>query len=374
VSVDKSAPDVNKVGASRKDRTILGLRDEVSRLKREIQENHRRELAEDEIRSILGNMSSTPANPPNWLIRVQAKRGGRTPEVPMTAWADWHAGESVSRSELNGVNEFSLYILESRVRRLVERTIALATEHGPGVYPGIVVNLLGDFVSGGLHPELLRTDEEEIIPAVLRVRDLLVWALRKVADAFGQVYAPAVAGNHGRGTAKPEFKRYVYKNFDWMIYQLVIRALKDLKDDRITVDVRPSNETHYRVFDQRYMAMHGDMLGVRGGDGIIGAIGPIVRGEIKTRGYAASSGQDYDMLVIGHWHQPLWLPRAIVSNTLKGYCEYAKNALRAPISEPSQPLWFVHPKYKITSRFEIKVEDLPTKKATPWVSVFENDL
>jgi hypothetical protein len=37
------------------------------------------------------------------------------------------------------------------------------------------------------------------------------------------------------------------------------------------------------------------------------------------------------------------LPRAIVSDTRKGYGEYAKSALRASISDRSQSHWFVHP-------------------------------
>src|SRR5690606_34492390 len=106
-------------------------------------------------------------------------------------------------------------------------------------------------------------------------------------------------------------------------------------------------------------------------DGIIGAIGPIMRGEIKTRGSAASSGMEYDTMIMGHWHQQLWLPRAIVSNTLKGYDEYAKNALRAPISAPTQPLWFVHPKFGITSKWDIHVEDPKPKDTAAWVDVFD---
>ena len=38
-------------------------------------------------------------------------------------------------------------------------------------------------------------------------------------------------------------------------------------------DIRPSNDVHYRVYGLRLLLDHGDMLGVKGGDGIIGAIG-----------------------------------------------------------------------------------------------------
>jgi hypothetical protein len=119
------------------------------------------------------------------------------------------------------------------------------------------------------------------------------------------------------------------------------------------------------------MVAHGDMLGVKGGDGIIGSIGPISRGEVKTRGRMASSNMPYDMLLIGHWHQPLWLPRVIVANTLKGYCEYSKNQLGAIPTQPSQPLWFHHPKYGITSRWEVMVDEPTVKQDPVWISVFD---
>jgi hypothetical protein len=45
------------------------------------------------------------------------------------------------------------------------------------------------------------------------------------------------------------------------------------------------------------------MLGVKGGDGIIGAIGPIMRGEIKKSGQSAALGLEYDINIMGHWHQ-----------------------------------------------------------------------
>lgn len=359
-----------KIGGSPHDREIIKLQEENKRLKKELQTAHTKALDDEAVREIIGSLTNEPVDPPTWLVKI-ASKAMKTPEVPVTSWADWHAAEVVFKDQLNGVNEYNPKIMDARVRRLVERTINLAREHGPGVYPGIVVNLIGDMVSGMLHPELVKTDSEGVLPACMRVRDLLVWALSAMADEFGQVYAPAVCGNHGRKTHRPEFKNYAYENFDWLIYQMVIAAFKDRKDDRIKIDCRPANEVSYRVFNMRFLTMHGDMMGVKGGDGIIGAIGPIMRGEVKVRGWADSAGVPYDHAEIGHWHQELFLPRLTVSNTLKGYCEFAKNALRAPISEPSQPLKFIHPRYGITSRWSIKVNPYSEAEKAPWVAVFD---
>ena len=125
----------------------------------------------------------------------------------------------------------------------------------------------------------------------------------------------------------------------------------------IVFDIPESNEVHYRVFGRRYLAMHGDMLGTKGGDGLIGSIGPISRGELKVGRQANAFGRDYDCLLLGHWHQSLWLPRVIVANSLKGFDEYAAKALRAPPSVPSQPLWFVNQKYGQVVHCEIYLEE-----------------
>ncbi len=94
----------------------------------------------------------------------------------------------------------------------------------------------------------------------------------------------------------------------------------------------------------------------------------IARGETKVGKQASALGLDYDVLVIGHWHQMIWLPRVIVSGTLKGWDEYARSALRAPPSPPCQPLWFVHPRRGITSRWEIRVDEPGDGAGEEWVS------
>ena len=288
-------------------------------------------------------------------------------------FADWHCSEVVEAAQTNGINAYNLAIADRRIERLVETTISLCRDHHGKSYPGIVACLVGDFVSGALHPELAKTDELEVLPTVLWVLDRLEAALIKLADEFGEVFVPCVAGNHGRNTLKPEFKRYAYKNFDWLIYKLLEARFaanrRYAKQVRFQID--DSNMAFFRVFNKRFMLVHGDQMGVKGGDGIIGAIGPIMRGTIKVRGQQMTMGRDFDYLLLGHWHQMLWLPQAIVANSLKGFDEYAQNALRAVPSAPSQPLFFVHPKWGITSKWEVMVEE-PIKPAdSPWVSVFD---
>jgi len=162
-------------------------------------------------------------------------------------------------------------------------------------------------------------------------------------------------GNHGRTTHKPRFKGRVYTNYDWNIYCNLEREFKRDKK-RIKIDNPNSPDIHFRSFGTRYMLTHGDDLGVKGGDGIIGAIGPIMRGSIKVGTQMMQLGQQYDHLILCHWHQPLWLPTCTVNNALKGPDEYSMIKLRAPPSRPSQLMWFNHPDHGITARWEIFLE------------------
>lgn len=340
--------------------------DEIKRLRKEIKQLHRDDLNNDAYRSILGRMAGAPESPPRW-IREPAKHRGVTAECPVAIWADWHLGEVVRKSEIYHLNEYSPTIADRRIRSLVQSTIRLCRDHhNPNLYPGLVLNLGGDFVSGALHPELAKTDAESRIESALHGRDILIWAIDALLEHFKRIYIACCAGNHARDSAKPEYKRYVRNSFDWLIYQLLARHYEGRGE--IVIDIPDENEVYYRVFNQRYLLMHGDMMGVKGGDGIIGSLGPIARGEVKVGRQASTIGRDFDRLLMGHWHQEITLPRVTVANTLKGFDEFAKNALRAPPSTPSQPLWFVHPQRPQTSYWNVTVEDPKDATVNEWVS------
>lgn len=348
------------------DRSVVALRDRLKATEKALREAHRQANESDVIADLVGVVAAAPRDIPEWVTKPRdCVRGKPAFEVPVTIWCDWHLGERVEPAEVNGFNAYNMEVAEERIERLVTTTIKLATRNHNASYPGAVVNLGGDFVSGGLHPELKATDDEEVIPASIRAIDLIAGGLSRMADTFGQLYVPAVCGNHGRATAKPEFKRYYRKNFDWLIVRMLQKHFEN--DKRIRFDVRPSNDVFYRVYGERYLLQHGDMLGVKGGDGIIGAIGPIMRGETKKAGQSSILGLPFDKLLIGHWHQRLWLPRVTCGNTIKGFDEYAKNQLGAKPDRPSQSLWFAHPSHGQTAHWDVYVDEKP-EPATEWVS------
>ena len=304
---------------------------------------------------------------PAWVTKPS--KDGSSPGVPTLQLSDFHWGERVFAKQVNNVNEYTVAIARERLRYCVETAIHLCRILDRDMrYPGIVVPLGGDMVSGAIHEELRASNEIPTMPTVLDLVDNLVPAIRTLADTFGAVFLPCVSGNHGRDTMKIYAKGRNHTSFDWLLYQFLARALSH--DKRITFYIPEASDALYRIFNHTYLLTHGDKLG-SGGDGMIGALGPILRGDHKKRTRNAQVDMGYDTLVIGHWHQRVALDRVIVNSCLKGYDEFAYSC-NFPFETPSQNLWITHPRFGITYSMPVYVD--PRKKQEPadWVSVPTN--
>lgn len=337
-------------------REIVRKKDaEIADLKRTVTNIRRDNDTAEKIREELYSLSAHQLEIPEWISGRAVRNGARG--GPITIWSDFHASEVVSKAETGGVNEFNSAICTKRFHRLVDTTIDLCFHHmgrANVAYPGIVVCLGGDMISGDIHEELAQTNDRTPHQCVHDMVDLLGGGLDRMATKFGRVFVPCVVGNHGRGTKKPRFKQRVFTSFDWSIYCSLARDFR--KDKHIRFYIPDEADARFTMYGHRYLLTHGDSLGVKGGDGLIGAIGPIMRGTLKLNRQESQIGRDFDTCVMGHWHQYLTLPGLIVNNALKGYDEFAHLALRAPYSRPSQALWFTHPEHGITAHWQVYLE------------------
>lgn len=330
------------------------LKSKISEIERRMKEAETRAIEAEDALRLAHDLDAVNLNPPTWAMSPDVQHG--QPGVPCLSLNDWHLGEVVRPKELDGINEYNLDIAAGRIQRVVQRTLDLCFEHtrGPGgvrpEYPGIVVFANGDMVSGDIHEELRETNEVSRNASVLMAAEHLTAAVTIFADYFGRVHVCCSPGNHGRD-GKPRAKLICATNADWLTYKLCERYTA--KDPRITWDIPESGDFRVEVAGLRIMGTHCDRLGVKGGDGLIGSLGPVARGELKLGRMQAVLGRHYDMLVGAHFHQTLMLPRVNISNCVIGANEYSISILRAPPSPPSQALFTVHPDWGITSRWEV---------------------
>lgn len=310
-----------------------------------------------QIRKEIYGLSRQIPDPPKWVLKPHGKG---LSGVPVTLWSDWHWGEVVNPAEVGGVNAFNRTIAKYRLKKLVESTIDLAFNHMTNPdFPGIVICLGGDMITGNIHEELQDTNEGYVQQTLLELQEELITALTTMADHFKQVFIPCVVGNHGRMSHKPRMKGRVFTSFEWNLYCQLERHFKN--DKRFQFLIPEETDAYFTVLGHRFLLTHGDSLGVKGGDGIIGCLGPIARGAFKVGRSESQIGRDFDTMLIGHWHT--YQPRGdsipvIVNGALKGYDEYARLGMRVPYTRPSQALWFVHEKYGITAQWQIYLDKL----------------
>lgn len=341
------------------------LRESITELKAQLKATRDNTIDATYVRNKIIGLVADTANVevPSWML--SPSRGKALPGVPIALWSDWHWGEVVFPDQVNGVNKFDLDVAHQRARRLVERTVRLLKSHVVNPeYPGIVINLGGDMLSGDIHEELKESNDVPLLPALLDVYGVLVWAIGKLADEFGKVFLPCVTGNHGRMSRKPQAKNRNFTNYDWLLYQLLAKYFE--RDARVTFFIPDGPDALYSAFGHKYLLTHGDQF--RGGDGIIGAIGPITRGNQRKLARNSSINREYDTMLLGHWHQYMPLHRTLVNGSLKGYDEYA-NSNNFGFEPPIQALWLNHPEHGVIMHLPVYLEPHPGRgEPGPWVS------
>lgn len=340
------------------------LQAQVKYLEAELKSAKRDELTQNRIRSEIVKLAGgvDKLRPLPWIER--ARDSASSPGVPTLFLSDFHWGEVVASNQIGGVNEFNVKIAHQRLADTIDTSVHLLKILDPKMrYPGVVLMLGGDMVSGNIHDELQATNELNTMPTVLDLYGRLVSAITYLADTFGRVFVPCVGGNHGRDTHKIWSKDRNHTSFDWLLYCFLAKHFEN--DKRVVFFIPDGPDAYFRVFDHRYLLTHGDQF--RGGDGMIGALGPIIRGDHKKRSRNAQIDMEYDTMCIGHWHQYIHHSRVIVNGSLKGYDEYAF-AGNFGFEPPQQALWVTHPKYGITYRMPVRVDRVREAPKTDWVS------
>lgn len=296
------------------------LKDKIRGLETLISSFKKETLDDRYVRSKILGLAEMKPDVPGWLIN--SKKAKDSPGVPTLLCSDWHWGEVIDPTQVNGKNEYNLEIAQLRARSVVNNTIDLLNNHlvNPN-YPGIVLALGGDMVSGDIHEELSATNEKEMMPVLLDLYGVLIWVIKAFADKFGKVFVPCVTGNHGRNTKKIRAKGRTFTSFDWLLYQFLDRHFHPTHpgtgehlpgyDDRVQFMISAGPDVLYHVYNRRYLLTHGDQF--RGGDALIGALGPIVRGDHRKRARNMQIDMSYDTIIMGHWHQLMQTQRFIVN-------------------------------------------------------------
>src|SRR4051812_46363781 len=184
-------------------------------VERELRKRSRDNDSAERIRQEIYGLAEITPEPPAWLDREPGKS---TSGVPLLNLSDWHWGESVDADQVGGVNKFNRQIARKRVKILHDTVIDLCFNHMTNPdYPGIVVCLSGDMITGAIHDDLRETNDGPVTWSVIEVENQILGVLNSLTKRFKKVFVTCVPGNHGRNTLKPRAKNRVFDSYEWLI-------------------------------------------------------------------------------------------------------------------------------------------------------------
>lgn len=328
--ISSGANVVNEVAArdALKKRTaeLKETRAEVKRLSRRVE--------------LFSDLSNQRINLPKSFFPAKSNKKAA---IATALLSDTHFDEFVIPAEIGYVNGYSREIGDARLRKFFNSVIRLSRDYSYGVdIQGLVLAMGGDIISGNIHQELAATNEYPVSETLIHYTGEIATGIKMLAEEFKSVFIPSVPGNHGRFGEKVTFKHAVQDNWDYLLYNFVARELRNEKHIKFYIPVAP--DAYYPVLNTRYCLTHGNQF--RGGQGWMGALGPVMRGDTKKKTRQQSVKKPYDVMLCGHFHTQRYLGDAIMNGSMIGYNEYASCG-NFSFEEPKQAYWLTSAEHGI---------------------------
>lgn len=246
--------------------------------------------------------------------------------------SDWHVEEPVYPDHVNGLNEYNLEIAERCIERLGEGFAWMVADPRFDIRTAIVA-LLGDLLSGHIHPELVES-------CLLSPQETLTWLLDRIERMLRlmALMCPNIerwvivckSGNHGRATEKQRVSTREANSNEQVLYQTLARVMKD--DPRFEFVITPGEWTEIDCMGFPLAFTHGDSFNYGGGVG--GVSIPIRRGIARQ-----FQGRKIHQFNMGHFHTRQDFGDIQINGSMIGYSDYSQRIHAAP--EPRQQSYYL---------------------------------
>jgi hypothetical protein len=308
------SPDAGLDGPSEEDM----LREQVRQLKSQVRRTDKASIGDERvlraIEDAVSRVEPVRLTSGERTIYASTRRDSSEAHHRQAAiWSDWHYGETVSKVQMNGLNEFNTAIAEDRVDQLVRSMLKFKAVR-PAL-TGLDIWCLGDMASGAIH-SLEETNEIPAAEQYVRVGWLMADAIRKLAPHYADIACAGIVGNHPRPGKEPASKD-AYNNGDWIAYQIAAAATRDLGN--VSWEIPPGGMLVREFAGKTFLLWHGD--GVRSSMPGVPWGGIARRVNVLKDTYAAM-GIRIDYVVVGHFHQRCIVPGVYMNGSLVGPNEY----------------------------------------------------
>ena len=333
------SPIVRKLEKDNKD-----LKHRISELKLELGEN------EAEFEDIRREFSAIKLNSPVIHIPTTKNRRVSAALSAVLVLGDWHVGEVVEQDEVEDFNQYSWAISQKRAYYLQSKCISwVSTQRTAMVIDELVVVVVGDMISGDIHYELTSTNEFPAPVQAVRSGVLVAKTIAEMAPHFKSVRVEYITiDNHSRLTKKPQWKDGGYNSYSYVTGWVAKERLAGINN--VQFNIYPTVKALIPIQGWKYLCMHGNAIKGWAGFPWYGTDRHIAS-EAKAR--RSKPLKNFDKVIMGHFHAPLWTPDYIINGSLSGTSEFDHASGRH--AQPAQVAFLVHPKYGEMNRIEFNV-------------------
>lgn len=320
------------------------LKKQIESLKLEIGESEARlEQIKNEFKSIQIKKPAIHSS------RLKKKRVS-SPLSAVMVLGDWHIGEIVEGDEIENFNKFNWALAQKRAYYLHKQFVDwVNVQRVSSVIDELVVICIGDNISGDIHYELQVTNEFPAPVQAVRAGLLMAKTIAEMSAHFNKVRVEFVTlDNHSRLTQRSQWKEGGYNSYNFIVGFVAKERLSSVS--HINFNLYPNSKSLVDIKGWKYLCMHGH--NIKGWSGIpwYGTDRQVAK-EAKAR--RNMPGKNFDKIVMGHFHTPVWTNDYIVNGSLSGTNEFDHGQGRH--ADPAQVAFLVHPKYGEMNRIEFTV-------------------
>ncbi|MFA6338886.1 MAG: hypothetical protein WCW87_02425 [Candidatus Paceibacterota bacterium] len=265
--------------------------------------------------------------------------------------SDWHIEERVDPSTVNDLNNSNLEITGKRATLFFQSLLRLIEAKQKSInIKTLILALLGDFISGSIHDELMEGNLLLPIDATLEVQKRIISGINFLLDNTDLDFViPCHSGNHGRITKKQRHSTESGNSLEYIMYHNIADHFSD--NPRVKFMISRGYHSFIDVEGFVIRFHHGHDIRYAGGVG-----GIFIPAYKAIAQWQKSRAVNLD--VFGHFHQLKYGGNFVCNGSLIGYNAYALS-IKADFERPQQAFFLInHQRKQLTDLSPIWLEDL----------------
>ena len=263
---------------------------------------------------------------------------GQSESTAVVLLSDWHIDEIVKPQSVNFLNKFDDAIADARIQSTFQTIVKFCKLHQKETHiDTLVMALLGDFISGGIHDELKEGNVLLPIEAIWRVQNHIASGIKHILENTElDLVIPCSVGNHSRITEKQRVSTEYGQSLEWLMYKNLEQYFTN--ERRVKFVINEGYHTYLNVYDYTLRFHHGHAI--RYGGGIGGIYIPVKKAISQW-----NKGKHADLDCFGHYHQLKNDGQFISNGSLIGWNAFA-NRIKADFETPRQAFFLVNKEKK----------------------------